>query len=294
MSRKNNYFKQSAYRNNKTYGDYLARLCGIALARFKWEGLPDTVNARFFEEKLLFNGSVAFFREADADAYLCTPFAYNGRLNVYNEPSSIRAYSTGFSEVIESSDDFTIIYNNMLRSSTYSALVSYAKRLYNAERIIDININSQKSGVVILCDEKQRLTFENLYMNYDGNKPITFGSKGLDLDSIKAIPTPVPFVADKLNKLKNDIWNEALTFLGVANVSFEKQSRLTSDEVTFMQGGSLISRSDWITPRQMAAEEINRKFGLNVSVDWAVNDNVAEPVENVDNSVDNSGGEEDE
>ena len=288
MSRKNNYFKQSAYRNNKTYGDYLSRLCGIALARFKWTGLPDTVNARFFEEKLLFNGSVAFFRDDLAEAYLCTPYAYNGSLNVYNEPSSIRAYSTGFSEVISEPEKFTIIYNNMLRSPTYTALVSYAKRLYNTERIIDININSQKSGVIILCDDKQRLTFENLYKNFDGNTPITFGSKGLDLESIKAIPTPVPFVADKLNKLKNDIWNEALTFLGVANVSFEKQSRLTTDEVTFMQGGSLISRSDWITPRQQAAEEINRKFGLTVSVDWAVDDSPI--VDNVENSVDNSGG----
>ena len=80
----------------------------------------------------------------------------------------------------------------------------------------EVLIKAQKTPVLILTDEKQRLTMENLYSQYDGNRPIIFGDKNnLDFDKIKSINTEAPFVADKIMEYKKEIWNEALTFLGI-------------------------------------------------------------------------------
>ena len=104
--------------------------------------------------------------------------------------------------------------NNWERIPTSQTMELFALRLYEAERASDVNIKAQKTPVLLLVDEKQRLTMENLYSQYDGNKPFIFGDKKqFNSDSIKSIRTDAPFVADKLMEYKKEIWNEALTFL---------------------------------------------------------------------------------
>lgn len=279
MPRRKTQFEETAALNNITWRMYFDRIRDIALSRFVWSGLPDTVDELYFERKLFGLGAVAFFRDAELTDYLCLPYSYNGRLNVYNKPVSIRAYATNYNYVVDSQNDFSIIYNTMTRQPSVNIAAMFARRLYNIDRIIDVNANNQKTPILILCDEKQRLTMENLYKNVDGGVPRIFGSKDLDLSGITVLPTNAPYISDKLTQLKADYWNELLTWLGISNVSYQKKERMNRDEVSFMQGGSMTSRRVWLQPRETAAEEINRKFGLNVSV--AFNS------EYVDNSVNN-------
>lgn len=90
----------------------------------------------------------------------------------------------------------------------------FALRLYEAERTADVNIKAQKTPIMILVDETQRLLMKNLYNQYDGNQPFIFGDKKqLNSDTLKAINTQAPFIADKIMDYKKEIWNEALTFL---------------------------------------------------------------------------------
>ena len=68
---------------------------------------------------------------------------------------------------------------------------------------------------MILVDDNQRLTMENLYGQYRGNRPFIFGNKQQlgNMDYIKALKTDAPIVFDKLQEYKKEIWNEALTYL---------------------------------------------------------------------------------
>ena len=109
---------------------------------------------------------------------------------------------------------------------------------------------------------------KNLYLQYDGNMPYIFGSKNLDIKQIQTINTQAPYVADKLTETKNQIWNEALTFLGISNVTYQKKERLISDEVMRSLGGTVMSRYSALNERQRACDEINRMFGLDMSVDF--------------------------
>ena len=144
----------------------------------------------------------------------------------------------------------------------------FSKRLYNLDRIIDVNANAQKTPVLIRCSEDERLTMKNLYMQYDGNQPFIFGDSELNPNALLVLKTDAPYVADKLYELKTQIWNEALTYLGIMNVNITKKERMITDEVTRNSGGTIASRYSRLEARRQACKEINTMFGLNISCDY--------------------------
>ena len=151
---------------------------------------------------------------------------------------------------------------------TESTIRLFCTRLYEVERSLDTNIKSCKTPILLLCDEKQRLTLKNLYMKYDGNQPFIFGDKDLFTkgSTITSIKTEAPYLADKLMEYKRAIWNEALTFLGINNVAEEKKERLVTDEASGNNELINMNLNSYYKLRKKACEEINRKYGLNVNV----------------------------
>ena len=113
-----------------------------------------------------------------------------------------------------------------------------------------------------------RMALENLYMNYDGNKPVIYGDKQLNPNALSVLKTDAPYVADKLYTLKTQKWNEALTYLGISNVNITKRERLITDEVTRNQGGTIASRYSRLESRREACKKINAMFGLNIDCNY--------------------------
>ncbi len=105
-------------------------------------------------------------------------------------------------------------------------------------------------------------------MKWDGNEPFIFGDKNLNPNSLKVLKTDAPYVADKLYQLKTEIWNEALTYLGISNVNYQKKERMITDEVMRAQGGVIASRYSRLESRRKACHEINKMFGLNIEVNY--------------------------
>lgn len=267
MARRGSEAKLSAARNNQTFIHYLNRLKELAVSMFEWKNVPDTVDIRYLELTLMQDGMAIFFNDEEL-GYLGLQVMIGGNLNVYRIPIIRRAYAVnGYSKDLNP-DDSVIIFNNMLHTNSIMDLEMFALKLYECDRTIDVNIKAQKTPVALLCDENQRLVMKNLYLQYDGNMPFIFGSKNLDIKQIQAINTGAPFVADKVMQTKNQIWNEALTYLGISNTSYQKKERLISDEVIRNMGGTIASRYSRLSERQKACDIINRMFGLNMSVDY--------------------------
>ena len=153
--------------------------------------------------------------------------------------------------------------NNYERIPTLSTCELFAKKLTNADLTAYINIQSQKTPVLILCNENQRLTLENMYSQYEGNKPVIFGdSDNLNINAIKSINTNAPFIADKVMEYKKEIWNELLTFLGINNLMLEKKERLVSDEANSNNELINMNLQSFLIPRQEACKKFNELFGL--------------------------------
>ena len=139
----------------------------------------------------------------------------------------------------------------------------FALRLYEAEQTAMVNIKAQKTPVLLLMDEKQRLTMENIYSQYNGNKPVIFGDKNsLGENVIKAINTQAPFIADKIIDYKKEIWNEALTFLGINNIMVDKKERLITDEANSNNELINLNLQSYLAPREEACRQFNEKFGF--------------------------------
>lgn len=271
MSRRNKgngLFGESAVMNNGTYIQYFNRLVELSVSMFEWQGLPETVDPRYLELHLFQNGSMVYFRD-EVMGDLCLDCIANGQFDVYGNPISRRAYSSynQYQKTLNESDS-VIIWNNYLRQPSVLDVKMFAKRLYNLDRIIDVNANAQKTPVLVQGTEKQRLTLVNLYKEFDGNAPFIFGDKNLDLNSLRAISTNAPYVADKLYQLKTQIWNEALTYLGISNLNIQKKERMITDEVQRNQGGTIASRYSRLEARREAVDKINRMFGTDISVNY--------------------------
>lgn len=267
-NKNNGLFGESAVMNNATYIQYFNRLVELSVSMFEWQGLPETVDPRYLELHLFQNGSMVYFRD-EVMGDLCLDCIANGQFDVYGNPISRRAYSSynQYQKTLNESDS-VIIWNNYLRQPSVLDVKMFAKRLYNLDRIIDVNANAQKTPVLVQGTEKQRLTLVNLYKEFDGNAPFIFGDKNLDLNSLRAISTNAPYVADKLYQLKTQIWNEALTYLGISNLNIQKKERMITDEVQRNQGGTIASRYSRLEARREAVDKINRMFGTDISVDY--------------------------
>ena len=259
-------FWESAELNNAAYIQYYDRLTELSISMFEWRNLPDTVDPRFLELTLFSNGMAVFFKEEDD--YLALQCAISGPLDVYRIPVKRRAYAVnGFNRELDNKNS-VIIYNNMLHKNSMLDVRMFAKELYNLDRAISVNANAQKTPILIRCTENERLSLENVYMNYDGNKPVIFADKQLNPNAITVLKTDAPYVADKLYTLKTQKWNEALTYLGISNVNITKRERLITDEVTRNQGGTIASRYSRLESRRQACKQINEMFGLDIQCDY--------------------------
>lgn len=266
--RKKTNFGNSLIHNMASYYDYHDRLMELAMSMFEWHDLPDSIDERFLELTLFQDGQAVFFRDDELEDYLCLQVACNGGFNVYRIPLRRRAYAVNGYQQNLTIDNSVIIYNNMLRKNSERMVWIFAEKLAELDQTIMVNCKAQKTPVLVRAEETQRLTLVNTYQQYDGNSPVIYGDKNLDLSGLSVLKTDAPFVADKLYTLKTQIWNEALTYLGISNLNVQKKERMVSDEVIRNQGGTIASRYSRLNARRKACDEINEMFGLNISCDF--------------------------
>ena len=261
-------FNTTLVQNQISFYEYYNRLCEMALSCFNWLNLPETIDQRFIELSLLKNGSAIFF-EDETIGYLCLMCVLGGDLDVYGIPKSRKAYSySNYNRDLDNKNS-VIIFNNKLHTNLTIDLIDFARRLYELDRTIDINVKAQKTPVLLTGDEKQILGLKNIYKKYDGNEPVIYGDKHqLTSNPMAVLKTDAPFVAPQLYELKTQIWNEALTYLGITNVTAQKKERLITDEVNRSLGGVLLNRQIRLSERKLACERINNMFGLNIDVEF--------------------------
>ena len=253
------------------YRDQLMEL-GMTMIGWDFSKLPKEerqfLNQRQIEYHEYYKGATIFFHDDDLGAYLCLPVILGGQFDLDDVPKRRVAYAkNGYRKELDETNS-VVIYNNYLRKPSCYTVNHYANRLADLENAIDVNCKAQKTPVLIVCDENERFSMEQLYMKYEGNYPVIYGQKGIDVKGVKAISTGAPFVADKMFQIKMQVWNEALTHLGISNISYQKKERLVSDEVIRNMGGTIASRYSRLETRRDAVDKIKDMFGVEISVDF--------------------------
>lgn len=279
--------------NSLILSNYYNRLKSLAINGIEWVNLPPEIDERYLELTLFEFGMAVFYQDDIAEKYVALRCAIGGELNIYNVPQFRHAYASNGYNYYLTADDSVIIFNNYIRSPEVEQTRIFAQRLYEIERAIDVNIKGQKFPVAVVGPENKRLSMLNLYKQYDGNEPFIFGTDESLMNTLKVINTQSPYVADKLQALKQQVWTEALCYYGIDNQP-QKIERSTSLESLANLGGVEAQRFVRLNARKQACEEINRMFGLNIDVQYRYNYAMEKALEfkrDIDNQEFSQGGD---
>ena len=263
---------------------YRRQLMGKCLSRFTWEGLPNGIDPRFIEATIFNNGYSVFYFDTLFELFMAMPAAISGPLDIQDNPTGYRITRNGvYSREVLASDS-VCIWGNQVREPEIDLVISYAARLAQIDRTIEIDLLNERNPMIVACSQDQRLTIQNLISKiYDG-EPVVWGTENLSMDNLANIMGIFPLNQNagtgavssiKHMESKSKIWGEALTMLGIMNVNSEKRERMVVEEAAANSGQVLASRESFMKPRQLACEQINEKFGLEVSCSWAVDDNAS-------------------
>ena len=294
--------EMSMLTNNATYIDYLNRLRLLATSLFTWENLDEVAGfgaSRFLEQSLFDNGRACFVKD-DELGFMVLKVNPSDKLNVYNLPTRVMAWSIGYEKNYDF-DDVVYIMNNELQLPTSQTINLIAYRLYETERTIDTNLIAQKTPILIEGDTKTILTLKNVYMQYSGNTPFIFGNKQFDISNkLNVLKTDAPYLIDKLTIHKHELWNEALTYLGIDNANTDKKERLITDEVESNNDLINFYLNCFYKTRKQACDLINEKFlkDSDVKISISLNKDIADllnvnknDIINYDNSDEDSEGD---
>lgn len=254
-----------------SHSTYARQLIDIALSRFKWNGLPDSVDERYLELCLLVRGSALFYFHPSVDRYLVSPWADDGLRNFYRNPTGFQVNVPALPMARLKPNEAVPVWSNRTRAPEIDFIFTMADRLSRIDDAIDSGLLLQHHPVLIASTESQRLSMVNAFRQVQEGLPVLFGTEDMGglTDSMQAIDLG----ADKVNMiqlmdLKSRIWQDAIMSLGIDAVDQSKRERMIVAEAEGATGHSTSIRRSSLLTRLEACEQINRLFDLQVDVEY--------------------------
>lgn len=264
-------FMNNPKRNRKVTLErmYLRILTELSVNRFKWVGLPDTVDERFLEMTLYYNALSIFYFDKEYGRYMAVRGSAT-HPNMYDNPTQFNVMGQGtFKAKTLSAKGAVPIWSNYMRVPDHDIVHIYATKLAEIDRTIEINLQSMRFSHIVFVDENERQSYAQVIRQHREGQPVIFGTNSLDPGKIQAFNVGIDKdVILNLQISKGKIWNECMTLLGIKNANEDKRERMVVDEVNANEDQVASSRGVSLNARAQAAEQINVLFDLDVSVGW--------------------------
>ena len=264
-------FWESESYNFRTYNKNLDMLLALAINRFRWEGLPDTCDARFFEKTLHRTGiaTLSAKRGESVPVYMTLQAMPYGEYNAYGIPTKWRAVGyDGLTDYECDNDNAALCYYSFTRFTPWNALEIYARKLTHYERTEDVNLTQQMNPWFAVAPQEKRLELVNLFKQVTGGEPVVLGDPNmLDLvNNVKTFDLQVPIITEELARSWQNTLNQALLYLGIPHLAFEKGERMIEDEARANTAPTNIMLLDCLQARRQFCDTVNRRFDLDVHV----------------------------
>lgn len=268
---------------------YIRILTELSANRFKWIGLPDSIDERFLELTLFHQALAVFYWDPDYDRYLALRASGSGHVNMYDNPTTFTVVGNqSISKTLHAGSyvaeetvggekisvtlppECVPIWGNYLRIPDRDIVYVFAKRLAQIDRTIDINLQAMRYTTVITAPENQRLSWINIFRQWQEGQPVILGVEGLQLDDmVKVWPVaPDKDVPLNLQISKSRIWNECMTLLGINNANQDKKERVVTGEVESNNDQVVSNRGIALNSRKIACDQIQRRWDLSLDVGW--------------------------
>lgn len=251
---------------NTIFKEKFDQLCEAYKSTLYFEDLPEEIPKEYVEDVMLHNGRIVFFKDNILDEYVMLPAGGEHSKDVYGRPTSVSVVGhNGYTKKLE--DNFVIIKDNKSCTPPAVTLHNYAHKLALAERVIWLNLNTQKQKTMFKAKKNSGITASILKKMFDNFDPVLVTDKTLDdILTIEPLAISQEYNLDKLYILKDAIENEALEFCGVVNNGVEKKERLTNEEIKTENSKANIKLSDRYFMRKDGIDKVNDMFNLDIKV----------------------------
>lgn len=251
---------------------YRRKLSELAINRFKWMGLPPTVNPRFLEVTLFNNALSVFYFDRDprVGSFVSLRAGAMGRPNMQDDPTAFRVFREPLQSMILRADKCVPIWANTSRTPDHDMVEYYAHRFANWDTTIEINGMNARQTKIIESDENSRLTLQNANRQIVEGEPAIYASDKTQIgEKISVLDMGIDLMGlEKLSIVRSRVWSECMQMLGINAASTEKKERVVADEVSQNDDQVMSARNVALNERKAAAKRINDKYGLAVTVEY--------------------------
>lgn len=261
---------QSAYMNDVYHMFFRDQIIKLALARFRWEGLPPTCDARYLEWTLLNQGVATIARPAKRrdDAFMSLRAVQHGPLTAYGLPSKWQAQGDNGTSFFVNHGNGVLVWENMMHAPLIQMVDALAWDMSDIVRTKQVNRVHVKVPFVLAGPREMKSQMVNLFSQKVGNEPgivVTDSMRDLVESNVALFQTGVKYLGEELNADLMETWNMVYTMLGIKNLPF-KMERQTADEIRDHDQPTELMTLGAISERRRAADALNRRFNLNVRV----------------------------
>ena len=266
-----------------------------AFSMFDFKGAPDTWDLEYLKFVLMTYGVAAVLR-TDRFGVIPQQCGFSG-YNVFYRPTRALVVNPLFDktyelqigeecELIRMSPDWRGIADLIGHHADLMALT--------VTSIITNLYNTRLSYVFAAKSKAMAESFKAMYDKVGDGNPAVFIAK--DLMNEDGSPNWQPFqqdikatfIVDLLQGAERTILNQFYNDIGVPNIPYEKNERLTTAEATTNDYATFCLADLWKRTINATLDKVNKMFGLNVSVDY--NAKLLEVIRNGDFRDSDNGG----
>lgn len=260
---------------NQFFMIYFSYLNRILNNLYRWENLPENMDARFLEMCLMEDG-VAGLLDDEVYGPVNTRATW-GELGFYNIPIRSEFYNMKFNRSVrvgKDSNNAVLVLNNATGEGYVLTALFYAQRLADIAITHSLNLKAQRTPITIDGDYSQLEQLSKQYMEYMAGTPVIAkrrnGKVKINMGEsrpLTALKTDAPYVADKIYSEFVNVMNEFFAMVGINFVNNNKQERMLVDEVNANNQQLQISYSAGLITRKEGAEQYNKIHHTNIAVE---------------------------
>lgn len=264
------------YKNYMREDMYLSYMLSADVSMFEWSGLPDELDPRYIEMWLHLYGSVGFALPDDSSFFVCgfQP-ARTGDLDIYGDGRQmILTTCNGLEYTRSIGEDGVIIYNSPSRMPDIDLLID-SESMAAIDKSLSINVRLSRVAPVLfgqngvqtnrLTECLQSIVEGELFTVQGGSKDDIFPQDHL-LDTMEPTSPERAQYLQYLSEYWDDVQRRHFARRGLAAKTTTKHAQVSQDEVHGLDCISWFYPLACLAERQKAVDQINKIWGLNVSV----------------------------
>ncbi len=251
---------------------YLARLQSM----FKYEGLPDTIPAKWLEHYLLVNGSCVFVM--DGDDLIVTTGGWGGLQDRYYIPTEYIVSNPYVKEETRKTytigEDCVLIRNDVYAQGIMPLLMRYCSQLVENDVTMNVaDILARATLTITALTDTDRQSVEQWFkkirkgeLGAIGELPAMAGNqdRSVNIQPFQSTASTLTDLIEYHQYLKAGLYNE----LGLNSNYNMKRESINSNESQLNDDMLHPLIDDMLKMRREALEQVNEMFGTNITVDF--------------------------